>query len=1722
MADKSEKQDSARTKRLRDRAVIKRTTVITSIRLIHNLSLRVANEPAVIPELLVAVNDLDTLWAQFEVEDNAVLDFHIMLGSTEEYSSNLPSEVRSLINTTKAVANQCRPVTSRDEISDSRHPSAPQTANPSSRLPDIPLPQFSGDFQYWPTFRDRFNALVDQRAGLSKIDKMYYLLGCLRGPASDAICGIPVSAENYDLAWSTLTTRFHRPRMVATSLIEKLFNAPVSNQESLHDLNIFVSTFDESICLLNSLNIPDMGSFILFSMAFRCLAISDRKLFESSCSSDYPTVRELLDFVRSRISILENVGDSRKVISESKSFKQVAKNTFRKSPPTSMMLTKPSSSSQGVCHCCTGKHTLDVCNLFQSWSVDKRNEWTREKRLCFTCLSDKHWSNKCRSKTRCDKCSRKHHRLLHGATIVQPADSATPSDDSVCAAAVLPQVNNSSPALLGTALVHVRDHAGTWQTVRALVDCASQISAITVACSDRLGLKSTKWTSPVSGLAGTPVLNVKGRVECQVLPRFSTEPVLTVDAWIFPEITSNMPKKPLPKDIKCRYSHFALADPNFDVSSPVELLLGADVYPSIVDGRKSTIANDIPSAFHSIFGWILIGPVGSSVANSLQSLPVSLNVSIETLMDKFWSIEEPATAPSSFTEEGQCEEMFCAKYTRLPSGRFVVPLPVRQPMSDLVFPRSRELAIKRFESLERKLSADPQLHKLYSEFMSDYLTSGHMSCAKSPGLYIIPHHAVYRSNDSDKKIRVVFDASAQTSVGSALNSCLFQGPKLQQDIIDVLTRFRTFKFAFTSDICKMYRQILVLPEYRPLQHILWRSSPHDKLVEYELNTVTYGMNCSPFLALRVLQAIADEDCDGVETVRDALLRQTYVDDICVGADTEEEAMALQAQLVSTLNKSGMELKKWSSNLPTILEAVPCTSRSMTPMLFDKTDGSYTKVLGLQWLPSGDHFCCALQGDTVPIFTKRGVLSLIARIFDPLGLFAPAIFRAKRIMQRTWASKLSWDELLPTEIKADWSLFVSDLPVLASFRVPRYINTSTNSKCYLLGFCDASQYGYAAVVYVRILSASRESSTFLLGTKTKLAPLTPLTVPRLELNAALLLARWMNRLKTVLEPQLNVLGVYAWTDSSIVLSWLTSPHESFKVYVSNRLHQVVSLLPECTWSHVRSENNPADCASRGVMPSKLSSLYLYWHGPEFIRDDSIHWNVGTQLIPLNELPETRPVSMVIHSDDPPVEWFNKFSSYDHLIRVVARLYRFVNRCRRHHEKYPEYITRLELDNAVQSVVIESQRCHFSSLSRELSHGHRISSRPLARLCPFFDDNHVIRVGGRIRQSSLNYESKHPILLAKGSYLALLIARRWHKITCHAGPRILTAMISRIFWIMSIRSILHEVCRKCTVCIRFDARPLQPLMADLPSARVQQCRPFAKVGVDYAGPLQMREVRLRKSRTYKVYIAVFICFAVKAVHLEVVTELSTEAFLCALDRFIARRGIPSDIFSDCGTNFIGADKKLQSIMNKPENQTALVNAHSTCSWHFNPPSAPHFGGLWEAAVRSAKRLLVRVMGTHIFTYEEFTTILTRVEAVLNSRPLTPLSTDPTDLDYLSPGHFLIGQPLLAIPPRVPLDSSLNLTNRWKLLDQCHQAFWRKWAVEYLTTLQERTKWTSSIPNLKINDMVIVRNNQSPPLAWCMGRVIQLLPGSDGVVRVVKVLTRNGQLIRPVTKLVLLPTE
>ena len=317
-----------------------------------------------------------------------------------------------------------------------------------------------------------------------------------------------------------------------------------------------------------------------------------------------------------------------------------------------------------------------------------------------------------------------------------------------------------------------------------------------------------------------------------------------------------------------------------------------------------------------------------------------------------------------------------------------------------------------------------------------------------------------------------------------------------------------------------------------------------------------------------------------------------------------------------------------------------------------------------------------------------------------------------------------------------------------------------------------------------------------------------------------------------------------------------------------------------------------------------------------------------------------------------------------------------------------------------------------------------------------------------------------------------------------------------------------------------------MGPLPKSRVQpSIRPFYTTGVDYCEPVFVKMSKRRGVRPVKCYVALFVCFSTKAIHLELVEDLTTESFIATLRRFTSRRGKPKDIYSDNGTNFVGAYRELQELValwKTEEFQRDITTALSLdeITWHFQPPRAPHFGGLWESSVKLVKTHLKRVVGKTLLTYVQFITLLTQVEACINSRPLVPLSDEPSDLAALTPSHFLIGDVLTNYPEPSITDLPANRLNQWQQIQQIQQHFWSRWSRDYLNTLQQRGKWTTSSPNLSPGDLVIMKEDNIPPLQWKLARVIDIHPGQDSITRVVSLRTANGTKKRPITKLCLLP--
>ncbi|XP_046142903.1 uncharacterized protein LOC123988101 [Osmia bicornis bicornis] len=671
--------------------------------------------------------------------------------------------------------------------------------------------------------------------------------------------------------------------------------------------------------------------------------------------------------------------------------------------------------------------------------------------------------------------------------------------------------------------------------------------------------------------------------------------VLTAVSTILPSFSMRTPDWPHIRKLR-------LADNDFLTRRPVHLIIGADFYgriikPNIIKGSPTT-----PIAQLSIFGWLVIGPVEESHSNTHYShfaVAQDEQSNLQELLTKFWVQEEsPMDIPSTLTpEEEECESHFCATHSRDHTGRYIVRIPLKAPAS--LLGSSRKIAQRCLQSTLRRLSKDSTYNQLYVEFMKEYEELGHMvkapdhqrissreaenvgpdgemtlahDASASGGLrvssdgstpqtsahlqpYYLPHHGVLRLDSSTTKLRVVFNGSKATTSGKSVNDLMHTGANLLLNVTDVLIWLRHYHHIFATDITKMYRQVAVHKDDWDLQRILWIDEDRN-VIPYQLTTVTYGTKAAPFLATRALMQLVHDEGHRFPLATPSLTHGRYVDDIFGGADSISELVEVAQQLIALCNAGGFPLAKWHAIHPDLLRAVSSSTQSSAPISFDDCT---TNLLGIQWMPQTDAFgFSSTLTDQPSKCSKRLVLSEVARIFDPLGFVSPVIVRAKMLLQELWLHKINWDDQLPSQIVSRWFIIREDLKGLAKLIIPRWFNTWNNSTVEIHGFSDASQLAMAAVIYITVSSPSNNSMTSLVCSKTKVAPLKRLTIPRLELSAALLLAKHTKYVQSTLKVKIN--ATHLWTDSQVSLIWIKSQASRWKDYVRNRVIQIQELTP----------------------------------------------------------------------------------------------------------------------------------------------------------------------------------------------------------------------------------------------------------------------------------------------------------------------------------------------------------------------------------------------------------------------------------------------------------------------------------------------------------------------------------------------------------------------------------
>ncbi|GFW18653.1 integrase catalytic domain-containing protein [Trichonephila clavipes] len=679
--------------------------------------------------------------------------------------------------------------------------------------------------------------------------------------------------------------------------------------------------------------------------------------------------------------------------------------------------------------------------------------------------------------------------------------------------------------LLSTVRALVKNKYSQWVEVRCLLDVGSQSCLCMRACAEKLQLKMEKINTVVSCVNDASMV-VKNCVKTSVANKaktFESELMLLV----VNKITDLIPNKVI--DVDVNVSEFVpLADDKFNIPDRIDMLLGAEIFYELLKSGKFYCGNSYLVLQNTVFCYVVSGSVDQVTENRVHC-GLIVDDDLNKTLKKFWEIEGVHIEPKVDTEVSLCEDHFVRTHRRTCEGRY---------------------------------------SSLYAEFLKEYEELGHLErvveSSEPPAHYYILHHGVLHPEKLTTKLRIVFNGSSATTTGISLNDILLKG-EVKEDVFETISRFRRHKFAFTTDIQKIYRQILINPDQQDLQRSIWKHGLDAEILKYRLKTVTYGLSNAPLLAIRTLQQLAKDEKSRFPLASETLLYDTYMDDIVSGAPDLETAQQLQSQLKDALQSCGMNLHIWSSNSPTLLNS---SLSSDVEHSFSTDIDLFVKTLGISWKPFEDCFVFKVSVSAKHIYTKREVLSVIvsAKLYDTLGFLGPVIAKSKVFLQKLWKFKLDWDDVLPNLIANEWREFVT-LKCIEEVKINRFIMADNNVRIILQGFADASEAAYRAVIYLQCF---------------------------LHNGAA-------KKIRSTL--RLNISDIVLHTDSTITLARLNTPANRLKTFVANRVAKVQELIEGFQWNHVPSVLNPADLVSLGLRPCDLPNLRLWWHGPQFLEKDS---------------------------------------------------------------------------------------------------------------------------------------------------------------------------------------------------------------------------------------------------------------------------------------------------------------------------------------------------------------------------------------------------------------------------------------------------------------------------------------------------------------------------------------
>ena len=1561
----------------------------------------------------------------------------------------------------------------------------------NDQLERIKLPRFEGKKDNYFTWKSAFDACVDA-SNVNPEIKLLHLRQSLQGEALKSIEGLGHSASAYKKSLEVLEKKFGGTRRRTAMYLEKvnkftpMKGENTSELERLADLlNLLIISFEDSN------KTEELGNGFLFLQIQKKLTNSlltqfHRWVHETKNSETIYTLSEFINLESEfRIKASETINGS----SSDKT------RTYQ---------------IQLKCCLCEKKHNIENCDNFKNMTQKEKWKIVRKYKLCYRCLKGQHIRRTCKSNLFCtiENCKKSHHKLLHPCKKIEESRSVNQN------------IHKEHRISLRTLPVLLH-HNNTNIVVNALLDDGSEQTFIKEDVARTLGLKEiNKRKLSVDVFGGNDVSIFTSDVEFEI-SNVKDEKRYKVSCMTSKDVVGDCTAIDWNTHRKT-YQHLSTIPFNQPIKQgQIGILIGIDhphLHTTIQEIKSDTYTD--PIARLTPLGWTCIGQIRTEKKVRIRSTYIKkLSMfaknqqdiaDINKTLNKFWEIEALPHRENIMSENDRLiNEHMLSNLKRSDDGlRYQVSIPWNPNKPNLN--NNYGQAWQRLKNTESQLKKRPNIEEAYKSNLELYEKKNYIrkidpSEVKDTKWYL-PHFPVVKPDRETTKVRIVFDASAQYK-GISLNNAIDQGPDLQQDLFQVLLRFRKNTVALTCDISEMFMQIEIKPEDRKYFRFIWRRNPLEYPTIYEWQRVIFGGNASPYLAHLVSKENAKKFEKTYPRAVETIQKSTYTDDSLDSVNTPAEALQLYKELKVIWNNAGMDARKWLSNDIQVMKNIPIDERTKQIDISKNSGLPTTKTLGVIWNAQEDTFSFKIAEFEEKIHTKRIFLKMMSSIFDPLGFLSAFIVKAKIIMQTIWIKQFDWDEDLDESTLQDINLWVSELPEINKIRIPRCLTSKKEFKqTQLHVFVDASENAMAAVAYLRKSIDNNNIEVFFISSKTKIAPIQTMSIPRLELMAAELGVSMKEQIITSIS--LSKEDIIFWTDSKDVMGWIKNRSKLFKPFVAHRVGKIQQTTEGNKWMHIPSKLNPADLASRGIKASELASIPEWYNGPTFLSDSQDSW--PEQQRSESELKETRSKFILILNISKAHDWKlepEKFSSWKRLCRTTAWVIRFIKNCKTTN-RLNGTLTPSEIQDAQNLFIRKAQHDKFTEEINQLQKNENIPDKSkISVLCPQLDEDGLLRANTRLENAKfLSFDTKYPIILPKGHRVTELIIKEYHENGNHTrGTNATLSDISSKYWIISAREEIRKWESSCNKCKKTHAKPKTQIMAPLPIQRVSSSmKAFESCGLDYAGPFHTKAGRGKPK--HKRYLCLFTCTATRAAHLEMAYSLDTCSFLNSFWRFTHRRGTPKEIVSDNGTNFISGEKELKKLVNSL-NKEEIINktAHKNINWKFNPPHSPHHGGVFESMIKSAKKAMYSQINNSDITDEELMTTITGAEAMLNSRPLTYQSANSKDITPLTPNHFLHGQQGGEFAPEHETEK-FTINKRWKYTQKIIGNIWRRWVREWIPSIGKRNKWTQKHKNIDIGQIVVVLWPDLPRMKWPLGKIVEAIEGKDGNVRVVKVLVQG----------------